>query len=107
MKLTVKHSRNNLRAYRRSLNNALASREVGESSTMAAQFPDAENLLVAIDQFVAQLDEYHPIAQARRDVIQYERSHPDVDGIRDLLGVTDEWLDDLFLQAMLFENQKR
>lgn len=107
MKLKVTQGRSELKAYKRSLNHALASRDVSESPNMAAQFPNANNLLRAIDKFVSQLDEYHPIAQARRDVIQYERDHPDVDGIRYLLGVTDEWIDELFRQALLFENKRQ
>lgn len=95
--------RDGMAAYKRSVNHTLSQRPVSDSPNMLAAFPDAPHLLAAIDSFVETLDYYHPFRSARRDVIQYNRIHPDIDGVKAVLGVDDEWIDQLFLDAMRFE----
>lgn len=104
MKISVKLPKSEMSAYKRAMNHALSQRPVTDSPNMNYLFPEAPNLLAALDSYVSTLDEYHPFRQARRDVIQYQRSHPDIEGFAQIMGVTEEWIDQLFLDAMRFEN---
>jgi hypothetical protein len=103
MRLAVTHTRQEMTAYKRSINYVLSQRPVSDSPNMVALFPDAPHLLAAVDSFVETLDYYHPFRSARRDVIQYVRSHQDIDGVKEALGVNDDWIDQLFIDAMKFE----
>lgn len=91
------------RCYRRAMNQALAARDVSESSTMNAFMPGAGSLLEAIDAYVASIDPYDTMRQARQDIIIYERAHPDVGMLQTALNVTDEWIDGLFEDAIALE----
>lgn len=95
--------RSQARCYKRAMNAALASRPVSDSPNIGAAAPAAPSLLAGIDAYVATLDAYNPIRMAREDIIQYERAHPDVAMIQAALGVSDEWLDTLFTDAMAME----
>ena len=99
MKIKVKLDRSGMSVYKRAMNATLATRPVTDSPNMNLLFPEAPNLLAALDAYVATLDEYHPFKMARRDVIQYVRSHPDIEGFRQIMGVSDEWVDALFVDA--------
>lgn len=103
MKIQVKLNRSEMSAYKRAINHALSQLPVTDSPNMKHLFPEAPNLLAALDAYVATLDEYDPFKMTRKDVIQYVRTHPDIDGFRDILGVTDDWIDKLFLDAIRFE----
>lgn len=104
MKIQVKLAKTEMSAYKRAMNYALSTRPVTDSPNMNYLFPEAPNLLAALDAYVATLDEYHPFRQARRDVIQYERAHPDIQGFAAVMGVSEEWIDALFMDAMRFES---
>lgn len=91
------------RCFKRAMNAALAARAVTESQNIAAAIPGAASLLAGIDAYVATLDPSHPVRTAREDIIQYERAHPDVAMIQAALGVSDEWIDGLFFDAMALE----
>lgn len=90
-------------AYKRAINATLASRPVSDSPVLNAELSHLPHMLAALDFFVGTLDEYHPLRQARKDTIQYERTHSDVEGLKSLLGVDDDWLDQVFLDAMELE----
>ena len=104
MRITVSLDKREMAAFKRAMNYALAQRSVTESPNMNYLFPDAPNLLAALDSYVATLDEYHPFRQARKDVIQYERAHPDIEGFAQVMGVDSNWIDQLFRDAMQFES---
>lgn len=93
-----------MKAYRRSFRAALAERPISESPALGAAVPGAPNMLVALDTYVDALDPYDPQAMTWRDVVQFERANPDVDAFFvAALGLSDEWVDDLFERAQEIE----
>ncbi|MDT8328134.1 MAG: hypothetical protein RQ750_12240 [Roseovarius sp.] len=91
--------RRGMRAWRRSIMQALASRAVGEAPNVAALQPGAETLLDALTSVASAMPRSDALAGIMFDVVEYERAHPDVEAVRQFLGVTDVWIDDLFRQA--------
>lgn len=91
--------RRGMRVWRRALMQALASRHVSEAPNVARMRPGAGNMLDACAAIVAGRARSDTVAGIMFDVIEYERMHPDVETLRQFLGVTDEWMDDLFRQA--------
>lgn len=96
-------SRDRMCAYKRSINYILSLTPKTVSSTLNSVFPSASNLLEAIYLYEKSLPLFHPFRQAREDIIQYDRMHKDVASFQQLLGVSDDFVDQLFLSAMEYE----
>lgn len=96
--------RQKMRVFKRALNLTLSQMPVSTSPNLSAAFPQATNLLQAVDMYEATLNEYDPLRLARRDITEYIRLHPDVDAFKQVLGVTDAQLDELFRAAISLEN---
>lgn len=101
--LILQVERKRMRVFKRALNLALSQLPVTFSPTLSAAFPDAPNLLAAVDMYEETLDPYNPFRLARRDITEYVRVHPDVEGFKQLLGIGDNKLDQLFRAAMALE----
>jgi hypothetical protein len=99
--------RQRLRAFRRAFRAELQSRPVTEIPVLAAAVPNAPHLLAAADAFATSLDPYTGAGAVWRDVTEFLRAHPDMALFTAPppfgFGVSDEWLDDLFEQAMARE----
>lgn len=91
--------RRTARCYKRAFNLVLSQRPVSDVPVLALSWPEAPNLLVAVDSYVATLDPYHDLRRIRADVIEYERAHSDLATVQAYFGVSDEWVDDLFRDA--------
>ncbi|WOI54949.1 hypothetical protein [Palleronia sp. LCG004] len=96
----LEDERAGLKAFRRAVNMALASRPVAQSAILGARYGGAASILEALDMLEADLGETHPFTKARRDIVQYERTHPDFCAILTALGVSPEWGDQLMRDAM-------
>lgn len=88
-------------AYRRAVNQALAAMDV--TGTLATTYPGATDMMEAVTLAEADSETPASLVAARRDIIIYQRAHPDVAGIRDFLGWTDAQIDALFEAAMAIE----
>lgn len=88
-------------AWKRAINAALRRLPADAAPNVPAGA--AANLFDALEVRQAKLGPSHPLVQARTDIIQYIRLHPDVDGFRLFLGVGDPWIDGLFRLAMAIE----
>lgn len=96
-KLTAE--RRGMRAWRRSMMQALAARPVSEAPNIVAQAPDAASLLDGLVAVAAGLPRSHLLAGILFDVVEYERMHPDIDAVTLFLGVDGAWIDGLFRHA--------
>lgn len=93
-----------MESFRRSFRVALSERPVSDSAPLATLYPAAPHMLDALDSHVETLPEYHPLKEAWRHVVQFERPHPDIRAIFiDQLMVSDTWVDELFERAQEVE----
>lgn len=87
-------------AWRRSMMITLANRPVADAPNVAALYPDADNLLEGLMAHAATLPRSDRLSGILLDVVQYERMNMDVEAVRQFLGVSNDWIDQLFRDAM-------
>lgn len=101
---SVAEQRAQMRAFRRAFRAELQARPASEIPVLAAAVPGAPHLLAAADAYAGSLDLYDPARAVWQDVTEFLRLHPDMTLFTAAppagFGVTDEWLDGLFLAAM-------